>query len=152
MTLQRRSKPLEQSDMPRKKIKLILNTNFWVSYLITDKFKYLDKNIFGNTVQSVFSEELIEEFITVSQREKFSKFFEKKDVEKLIELFSTHGILIKTRSEITDCRDPKDNFLLNLAIDSKADYLTTGDKDLLVLKQIGKTRIITLHELEEILC
>jgi len=137
--------------MPRKKIKLILDTNFWVSYLITDKFKYLDETIFGNTVQLVFSEELIEEFITVSQREKFLKFFEKKDVEKLIELFSTFGILYKTRSEVTDCRDPKDNFLLNLAIDSKADYLVTGDKDLLVLKQIGKTKIITLHKMKEIL-
>lgn len=98
-----------------------------------------------------FSEELIAEFITVSQREKFSKFFLKKDVEKLIELFSAFGILYKTRSKITDCRDSKDNFLLNLAIDSKADLLATGDKDLLILKQIGKTRIITLHELEEIL-
>lgn len=137
--------------MPRKKTKLILDTNFLISYLIADKFKYLDETIFGNTVQLVFCEELIEEFITVSQRKKFSKFFEKKDVEKLIELFSTYGILYKTRSEVTDCRDPKDNFLLNLAIDSKADYLATGDKDLLVLKQIGKTRIITLHELEEIL-
>lgn len=137
--------------MPRKKIKLILDTNFWISYLITDKFKYLDKSIFGNTVQLVFSEELIEEFLTVSQREKFSKFFEKEDVEKLIELFSTFGILYNTRSEVTGCRDPKDNFLLNLAIDSKADYLATGDKDLLVLKRIGKTRIIALHKLEEIL-
>ncbi|NOU18040.1 MAG: putative toxin-antitoxin system toxin component, PIN family [Bacteroidales bacterium] len=57
----------------------------------------------------------------------------------------------KIRSEVTECRDPKDNFLLNLTIDSKADYLATGDKDLLVLKRIGKARIITLHKLEEIL-
>lgn len=137
--------------MPRKKTKLILDTNFWISYLITDKFKYLDVTIFGNTVQLVFSEELIDEFITVSQREKFLKFFEKKDVEKLIELFSTFGILYKTRSKVTDCRDSKDNFLLNLAIDSNADYLATGDRDLLVLKQIGKTRIITIQEMEVIL-
>lgn len=137
--------------MPRKRTKLILDTNFWVSYLISDKLKYLDETILGTTVQLVFSEELIEEFITVSQREKFSKFFEKKDVEKLIELFSTFGIFYKTSSKITDCRDPKDNFLLNLAIDSKADFLATGDKDLLILKQIGKTKIITLNELEEIL-
>ncbi|RPH29415.1 MAG: putative toxin-antitoxin system toxin component, PIN family [Bacteroidales bacterium] len=137
--------------MLRKKTRLILDTNFWISYLITDKFRYLDVKIFDNTVQLVFSEELIDEFISVSQREKFSRFFEKKDVEKLIELFSTFGILYKTISEVTDCRDPKDNFLLNLAIDSNADYLATGDKDLLILKQIGKTRIITLYELELLL-
>jgi len=101
--------------MPRKKTKLILDTNFWVSYLITNKFRYLDETIFGNTVQLVFSEELIEEFITVSQREKFSKFFEKKDIDKLIDLFSTFEIRYKTDSKVTDCRDPKDNFLLNFS-------------------------------------
>jgi putative PIN family toxin of toxin-antitoxin system len=141
----------EQIDMPRKRTKLILDTNIWVSYLISDSLKYLDETIFATTVQIAFSEELIEEFITVSQREKFSKFFEKKDVEKLLELFSTFGIFYKTISNNTNCRDPKDNFLLNLAIDSKADFLVTGDNDLLIHKQIGKTRIITLHDLEELL-
>jgi len=57
----------------------------------------------------------------------------------------------KTRIDVSECRESKYNILLNLVIDSKADYLATGDKDLLVLKRIGKTRIITLHKLEEIL-
>jgi uncharacterized protein len=42
------------------------------------------------------------------------------------------------------CRDSKDNFLLALAKDGKADYLLTGDKDLLELVQFGNTRIETL--------
>jgi len=37
----------------------------------------------------------------------------------------------------------KDNFLLELAIDSKSDYIITGDNDLLELKIFYKTRIIT---------
>ena len=45
------------------------------------------------------------------------------------------------------CRDEKDNFLLNLSVDGKADYLVTGDKDLLVLEMINKTRILTYREL-----
>ncbi|MGG7664755.1 putative toxin-antitoxin system toxin component, PIN family [Dyadobacter sp. BHUBP1] len=44
------------------------------------------------------------------------------------------------------CRDPKDNFLLALALDSNADFLITGDADSLVIEQIGKTRIITLTD------
>jgi predicted nucleic acid-binding protein len=36
--------------------------------------------------------------------------------------------------------------LLSLAVDGKADYLLTGDKDLLVLKQIGSTKIKTISE------
>jgi predicted nucleic acid-binding protein len=36
---------------------------------------------------------------------------------------------------------------LNLAIDSEADYLVTGDKDLLIIKKVLKTKILTITEL-----
>jgi predicted nucleic acid-binding protein len=36
---------------------------------------------------------------------------------------------------------------LNLAIDSNADFLVTGDKDLLEIKSIQKTKILTIREL-----
>jgi uncharacterized protein len=52
-------------------------------------------------------------------------------------------------SEINECRDFKDNFLLNLAIDSKADYLITGDSDLLVITKIRKTKITTWSDFIE---
>ena len=57
-----------------------------------------------------------------------------------------YGEISQVKSEIELSRDPKDNFLLSLATDSKADYLVTGDNDLLELKSIGKTRIITLTD------
>lgn len=47
------------------------------------------------------------------------------------------------------CRDEKDNFLLNLSIDSKADYLITGDKDLLVLEKIEWTEIMSFTDFIE---
>jgi len=57
-------------------------------------------------------------------------------------LFDKYGKLIEVSSKINECRDSKDNFLLNLAVDSKADYLITGDNDLLIIKKIKKTKII----------
>jgi putative PIN family toxin of toxin-antitoxin system len=53
---------------------------------------------------------------------------------------------IEVSSVIRVSRDAKDNFLLALARDGKATYLLTGDKDLLVLKKFGRTKIITLTE------
>ncbi len=38
--------------------------------------------------------------------------------------------------------DFKDNFLLSLAVESKSDYLVTGDSDLLTIKKIKKTKIL----------
>jgi len=46
------------------------------------------------------------------------------------------------------CRDIKDNYLLSLAIDSNADFLITGDNDLLVLENVKKTRIVKFTEFE----
>jgi hypothetical protein len=48
------------------------------------------------------------------------------------------------------CRDPKDDFLLALCKKSKANYLVTGDKDLLEIKIISGTEIITAKKFREI--
>jgi len=56
------------------------------------------------------------------------------------------AIFIEVTSEINTCRDPKDNFLLSLSVDGNATYLLTGDKDLLIMKKFGKTKIITIIE------
>ena len=76
-------------------------------------------------------------------RPKFKKYFSKKDIEKVLEYFDHFGELIQVRSDIQICRNAKDNFLLSLSVDSKANYLITGDKNLLVLKKIEKTKIVT---------
>ena len=46
------------------------------------------------------------------------------------------------------CRDPDDDAVLACAAESGADYLVTGDKDLLVLGYYGKTKILTPREFE----
>lgn len=40
------------------------------------------------------------------------------------------------------CRDPKDNYLPALSKDGEADYLVSGDEDLLMIEQFEKTKII----------
>ena len=40
-------------------------------------------------------------------------------------------------------RDPKDDYLIAYAVIGEADYLVTGDKDLLVLEQIVGVTIVT---------
>jgi uncharacterized protein len=64
----------------------------------------------------------------------------------LIIVFETYGISVSITSDIQICRDDNDNFLLNLVVDGKADFLITGNKDLLVLEKINKTKIITISD------
>ncbi len=126
-----------------KKNKVILDTNLWISFLITKNFSSLDKLIEKNHIEFVFSVELLEEFVDVVSRPKFKKHFLKRDIEKILDYFNEYGILIKVKTSVHLCRDQKDNFLLNLAIDAKADYLITGDNDLLILNTIEQTTIST---------
>jgi len=48
-------------------------------------------------------------------------------------------------------RDAKDNFLLDLIDKSRADYLVTGDNDLLVLSNFKTASILTPKEFKDIL-
>ena len=48
-------------------------------------------------------------------------------------------------------RDSKDDYLIAYAVMGQADYLVTGDKDLLVIRQVGDLRIVSTHEFQAIL-
>ena len=65
-----------------------------------------------------------------------------------MQIIDRFGILVKVKTQINHCRDQKDNFLLSLAIDSDADYLVTGDNDLLELEEIKGTKILTIQRLK----
>ena len=127
-------------------MRLILDTNLWISFLISSKFEKLDELLFNQKSKLLFSQELLEEFVTVAKRPKLRKYISRDELEDLLETIDEVAEFVKVTSEISECRDPKDNFLLSLAVDGKADYLLTGDKDLLVLKKIGKTEIKTISE------
>ena len=132
-----------------KSKKIILDTNLWISFLISKNFNEIDNLVQTKDIKLIFSNESLEEFIEVVRRPKFKKFFSKKDIEKLLDIFDQYAELIKVKSQINICRDPKDNFLLNLAVDGKADFLVTGNKDLLILEKMEKTQIITYRTLIE---
>lgn len=67
-------------------------------------------------------------------------------MESLLTRIKGEAEFIEVTSQVTACRDPKDDFLLSLAKDGKAIHLITGDKDLLNIKVFGKTKIITITD------
>lgn len=131
--------------MPAKtKHKIIIDTNLWISFLLTSDYSKIDALLSNETIILLFSQELIDEFVDVAQRPKFRKYFSLDDLENLLLKVRAKARFISVTSIIDSCRDPKDNFLLALAQDAKATHLLTGDNDLLVLQKIGMTRIITI--------
>lgn len=129
-----------------KKERIILDTNLWISFIISNKLKSLDNILKENKAILLYSSHLLEEIDKVIRRPKFKKYFSETNWYLLIELFKRYGIQLEVISNLAICRDSKDNFLLNLAIDGKADFLITGDNDLLVLEKIENTKIVTFTE------
>lgn len=78
-----------------KNKKIILDTNLWSSFLISNDFVEIDNLVQEKEVTFLFSEESLKEFIEVVERPKFKKFFSRKDVEKLLGIFDQYAVLIK---------------------------------------------------------
>jgi len=132
--------------MKTRSKKVIIDTNLWISFLISKNYKQLDKIIFEGKCTLVFSDELLEEFLTVTKRPKFRRFFTQEDTENLIETIQEFADFFEVVSNVKVCRDIKDNFLLSLSKDSKANFLLTGDNDLLELKSFESTKIVTISD------
>lgn len=129
--------------------RVVIDTNLWISYLLTDNFKFLDQLIGENVIVILYNDQLVGEIIQVACRPKLKKYISKSELNKLIDLIDSYGEMIETKSDIHLSRDQKDDFLLVLAVDGNADYLITGDQDLLVLNKIGNINIIKMADFRD---
>jgi putative PIN family toxin of toxin-antitoxin system len=129
--------------MPNNTVRVVIDTNIWISFLIGKSLTGLSDAIINNRVKVLFSHDLFSELLEVLQRPKFKKYFSQDAIEKLIILLHEKIELVDIVNNFDDCRDKKDNFLLDLAISGKADYLITGDADLLVLNPFHGVEIIS---------
>jgi len=136
--------------MAIKEKRIVLDTNLWISFLITKDLAKLDNSIFTGETILIFSQELLHEFITVVSRPKFKKYFSQEEIIEILDIIDQQSIFVEVTSDIKKCRDEKDNFLLSLAVDGNADFLITGDQDLLELKAIEKTQIVTINQYLEV--
>src|SRR3712207_6689559 len=94
--------------------------------------KALDKAIDLGMI--AISNRTTDEFIAVLFRQKFDKYFLNDDERwRIINKVEMSSKLFFPDISITDCRDPKDNKFLELAIAANASCIITDDKDLLIL-------------------
>ena len=129
-------------------LKVIIDTNIWISFLIGLSLKRLHYFLYDKQFMILISNEQINELIDVLSRSKLQKYFSKEQVTEFLKLIETKSQIVEYKTIVNICRDPKDNYLLSMAIDSKADYLITGDADLLELKKIEGTQIINFNDFQ----
>jgi len=137
--------------VPKSKIRVVIDTNVWISFLIGKTLAGLAEAIINERVTMLFSEELFDELLEVLHRPKFEKYFSRADIAELISLIHIKFEQVEITKHFTDCRDPKDNFLLDLCVSGKADYLITGDDDLLSLTPFYGVEIISYSVFQKVL-
>ena len=79
------------------------------------------------------SHSIFNEYAEVLYREKFDHYLGEEKRQKVLTLITKNSILFDPVETILDCRDPKDNKFLELALACRASCIISGDIDLLVL-------------------
>lgn len=91
----------------------------------------------------LISSEIAEEYFSVFSRSKFDKYLSLQTRIAFIENILTNALSIEITENVNICRDPKDNMFLELALSASADYIISGDQDLLILHPFQDIPIVS---------
>jgi putative PIN family toxin of toxin-antitoxin system len=138
-------------------LKVVLDTNIWISGLLLPKSK-AGKILAAwqaSRFEVVTSQEILDEIKKVLLYPKIQKRIEWSEAKAnqyiLLLKFLTHLVAIDPKyKKIKVPNDANDSAILQTFLTSHADYLVTGDNDLLILNL--HYPIITLNEFYEITC
>ena len=85
---------------------------------------------------------LAQELQDVLNRPRFDRYVTREERDEFLMAFMREAELVEITETVAACRDPKDNQILELAVSGNADYIVTGDDDLLVLNPFRDIAII----------
>jgi putative PIN family toxin of toxin-antitoxin system len=132
-------------------MKVIIDTNLWISFLIGKRLSVL-KSLLTNSALTVFvCDKLLEEIRHISSKQKIRKYVDDDDVKDtfiIIDRFCKSAVI--QQEVVSPVRDINDLYLLSLADAVQADYIITGDKDLLILQTHNQTKIVTYNDFAHI--
>jgi uncharacterized protein len=124
-------------------VRVVLDTNIWITYIIKAKLDELVHLTIDNDITILTSNHLIDELSEVLSRKKFVKYLT-LPIGEYIDFHKELSTNFPTIPTFTASPDPKDNFLFDLAMQAKGQYIVTGDKRLLDLDTIEGVQLITL--------
>ena len=129
------------------RLKIILDCNWNISASINRKSRRAIFNLINNPKIFVFySDELLAEYNNVISRVKFQQIISRTQANRFIRFLIPRLQRVVILKTVEFSRDKKDNYLLALSEASQADYLITGDEDLLTLQEFGETKIVKMKD------
>jgi len=131
-------------------VKAVFDTNVLIAAFVTEGIcsKLLIRARRKN-VELILSSAIIQEYRRILHN-KFS--VNPAELSEAVAILSeaVSVILKKTRPIPPTCRDPDDDLILACAMDAGADYIVTGDEDLLILKSFQGIIILSPRDFESL--
>ena len=118
----------------------VLDTNIWISAIISNSFFDLEKIIIEENLKIFICPEMILELEDVLKRSKFKKYL-KNTIPFYISEIQKICILEFSETKYNEAPDKDDNYLYDICIETKS-ILVTGDK--LLLTYISNPLVITI--------
>lgn len=128
--------------------KVVLDTNVVVAAFVT---RGLCDIVFELCMQQ--HEMIVSDFLLEELKNKLTKKFKVSPivVGEFLQLYCNNSTkVVPTILESHNCRDANDVAVIGTCVSGRADFLVTGDKDLLVLKRCGETIFLSPREFYEL--
>jgi putative PIN family toxin of toxin-antitoxin system len=130
-------------------MKVLVDTNVLLSAALRDR---LPEKVVLHIATSdeciwLVTPEILGEYVDVLKRPKFA--FSADAVAAWSSLLASRTVYVESPSAVEFARDPKDAPFLAAAIATSADFLITGDRDLLQAQSLVATRIVTVAEMAQ---
>lgn len=131
-----------------EKYRIIIDTNLWISLLIGKRLSELNSLCNSDMINVYLCEELISEFMRVANQEKIKKYANNERTMQTVELMKASCIISSINNNVilSSLRDVNDLYLLSLAKTVEANFILTGDNDLLTLQSFEQTKIVTYKD------
>ena len=100
-----------------------------------------------NKIMVFSSEEMLGEYRAILERDFFEEPASVLVRDKLVRSFST---VLKPAQKVFAVEDLDDNKVLEIALEAKADFIISGDRHLLKLKEFNRIRIVSAREFLEL--
>lgn len=133
--------------MTDSKPRVILDTNLLISRALTPSSLTASAvRLIIDHCDLLVSQAIMDEFATTLNRVQTKGYVKQDEAIALITAYKEMVEWIPIIERVEECRDPKDDKFLELAINGNAEYLITGDKDLLVLDLFRETHILSAKD------
>ena len=131
-------------------MKVILDCNIWVSFLIGHHTGLIRQILNDPRFDVVVCGELLNELHDVCARSKIRSHVSEQELEDFFYIIYSYASIVDIKEKADyDIRDPKDLYLLSLALNVDAGFIVSGDADILDVKQYGHTTMLSLAEFKE---